>query len=85
LSGFKKIGAFGNKIGAPLDIRSEFFSRARPRTHEFEAAAMPYLNDLYRTAVHLLGSAAGAEDVIQDGLALPHTLHGRQQFAEFQQ
>jgi DNA-directed RNA polymerase specialized sigma24 family protein len=46
---------------------------------------MPYLNDLYRTAVHLLGSAAGAEDVIQDGLALPHTLHGRQQFAEFQQ
>src|SRR5690348_7348360 len=38
----------------------------RPRTDEFEAAAMPYLNDLYRTAVRLLGSPAGADDVIQD-------------------
>src|SRR5689334_20486348 len=41
------------------------FSR-RPRTDEFEAAAMPHMNDIYRTAARLLGNATGADDVVQD-------------------
>lgn len=36
----------------------------RPRTGEFEAAAMPYLNDIYRTATRLLG--AEADVAVQD-------------------
>lgn len=42
-----------------------FFSH-RPRTDEFEAAALPFLNDIYRTATRLLGTGAGADDVVQD-------------------
>jgi RNA polymerase sigma-70 factor (ECF subfamily) len=42
-----------------------FFSQ-KPRTDEFEAAALPHLNDIYRTAVRLLGSPAAADDVVQD-------------------
>ena len=38
----------------------------RPRTEEFEAAAMPFVNDIYRTATRLLGTGAGADDVVQD-------------------
>lgn len=41
------------------------FSR-RPRTEEFEAAAMPHLNDIYRTAARLLSNGNGADDVVQD-------------------
>ena len=33
---------------------------------EFEAAAMPHMNDIYRTAMRLLGAATGADDVVQD-------------------
>jgi RNA polymerase sigma-70 factor (ECF subfamily) len=33
---------------------------------EFEAAAMPHMNDIYRTASRLLGTATGADDVVQD-------------------
>lgn len=42
-----------------------FFTH-RPRTDEFEAAAMPFMADLYRTAARLLGTGAGADDVVQD-------------------
>src|SRR5689334_18133573 len=42
-----------------------FFSR-KPRTDEFEAAAMPHLADLYRTATRLLADSTKADDVIQD-------------------
>src|SRR6478609_11318741 len=42
-----------------------FFSK-KPRTDEFEAAAIPHLNDIYRTATRLLGGATGADDVVQD-------------------
>lgn len=42
-----------------------FFSK-RPPTDEFEAAAMPHVNDLYRTAERLLGNSTGAGDVVQD-------------------
>ena len=38
----------------------------RPRTDEFEAAAMPHMNDIYRTASRLLGQGTGADDVVQD-------------------
>jgi RNA polymerase sigma-70 factor (ECF subfamily) len=41
------------------------FSR-KPRTDEFEAAALPHLNDIYRTAVRMLSGGAGADDVVQD-------------------
>lgn len=34
--------------------------------NEFEAAAMPHMNDLYRTARRTLGSQAEAEDVVQE-------------------
>jgi RNA polymerase sigma-70 factor, ECF subfamily len=33
---------------------------------DFEAAALPYINDLYRAARHTLGDAAEAEDVVQE-------------------
>ena len=42
------------------------FSSHKRRTDDFEAAALPHLNDLYRTASRLLGDAARADDVIQD-------------------
>lgn len=38
----------------------------KPRTDEFEAAALPHMNDIYRTAVRLLGAGSGADDVLQD-------------------
>ena len=41
------------------------FSR-KPRTEDFEAAALPHMNDIYRTASRLLGSTSGADDVVQD-------------------
>src|SRR5215467_12757393 len=42
-----------------------FFSH-RPRADEFEATAMPFMPDIYRTAGRLLGNGAGADDVVQD-------------------
>ncbi|HEY2012364.1 MAG TPA: sigma-70 family RNA polymerase sigma factor [Bryobacteraceae bacterium] len=41
------------------------FSR-KHRTEEFEAAALPHLNDIYRSAARLLGDGARADDVVQD-------------------
>ncbi len=41
------------------------FSR-QSRTADFEAAALPHLNEIYRTAARLLGDAARADDVVQD-------------------
>ena len=41
------------------------FSR-NPRTEDFEAAALPHMNDIYRTASRLLGGTSGADDVVQD-------------------
>ena len=38
----------------------------RPRSDAFEAAAMPHMNDIYRTAARLLGNSTGADDVVQD-------------------
>src|SRR5436309_9661947 len=41
------------------------FSRPS-RSHDFEAAAMPHMSDIYRTATRVLGSTTGADDVVQD-------------------
>ena len=38
----------------------------KPRTQEFEAAALPHLNDIYRMAARLLGDGTKADDVVQD-------------------
>ena len=38
----------------------------KPRMDEFEAAAMPHMSDIYRTAARLLGTATGSDDVVQD-------------------
>uniref|UniRef100_Q022I1 RNA polymerase sigma factor n=1 Tax=Solibacter usitatus (strain Ellin6076) TaxID=234267 RepID=Q022I1_SOLUE len=38
----------------------------KPRMNEFEAAALPHLNDIYRTAARVLGDRARADDVVQD-------------------
>ena len=42
-----------------------FFS-SKPRTEDFEAAALPHLADLYRTATRLLSDSTKADDVVQD-------------------
>ena len=42
-----------------------FFSRPT-RTDDFETAAMPHMNDIYRTAARVLGNTTGADDVVQD-------------------
>ncbi|MGA2134579.1 MAG: sigma-70 family RNA polymerase sigma factor [Bryobacteraceae bacterium] len=42
----------------------------RPRTDEFERAALPHLSELYRTAARLLGDSAKAEDVVQETFLL---------------
>src|SRR6516164_621897 len=36
------------------------------KAQEFEAAALPYLNDLFRTATRLLGNLTEAEDIVQE-------------------
>lgn len=41
-------------------------SGQRTTVEEFETAALPHLNDLYRTALRLASNSAEAEDLIQD-------------------
>lgn len=38
----------------------------KPRKDEFEAAALPHLNDIYRSAARLLADTTKADDVVQD-------------------
>jgi RNA polymerase sigma-70 factor (ECF subfamily) len=38
----------------------------KPRLHDFEAAALPHVNVIYRMAARLLGDSARADDVLQD-------------------
>ena len=42
------------------------FGSAATAHDRFEAEAMPHLNDIFRTAVRLVGEHARAEDVVQD-------------------
>ena len=39
---------------------------AEAKAHEFEAEALPHLNDLFRTATRLLGTSTEAEDIVQE-------------------
>lgn len=39
---------------------------ARMRRSEFDADAMPHMNDLYRTAMRMTGDSARAEDAVQE-------------------
>ena len=41
------------------------FSRNVP-SEEFESAALPHLNDLYRTAARVIGNRSEAEDLVQE-------------------
>lgn len=41
------------------------FGRTAP-TEEFESAALPHLNDLYRTAARVIGNRSEAEDLVQE-------------------
>jgi len=38
----------------------------RAPTEEFESAALPHLNDLYRTATRVMGNRTEAEDIVQE-------------------
>lgn len=38
----------------------------RAPTEEFESAALPHLNDLYRTATRVMGDRTEAEDIVQE-------------------
>lgn len=42
------------------------FARERREVENFEAAALPHLNSLFRTAAHLAGSRTEAEDLVQE-------------------
>jgi RNA polymerase sigma-70 factor, ECF subfamily len=42
------------------------FNSGKRRAADFEAVALPHLNDIYRTAARLLGDGARADDVVQD-------------------
>lgn len=46
-------------------LESMLFS-PKPRTDDFEAAALPHLGELYRTATRLLSDSTKADDVVQD-------------------
>ena len=41
------------------------FDRSAPK-EEFESAALPHLNDLYRTAARVIGNRSEAEDLVQE-------------------
>ena len=41
-------------------------SRRDVRVEDFESEALPYLNELYRTAVRLTGSPTEAQDIVQN-------------------
>src|SRR4029078_8923408 len=48
-------------------VADEGLLMSTPETiNEFEAAAMPHMNDLYRTARRTLGNQAEAEDLVQE-------------------
>lgn len=62
----------GDRIDGPepggLSLEGEgivIFSRSAP-TEEFESAALPHLNDLYRTAARVIGNRSEAEDLVQE-------------------
>jgi len=55
------------------------FLKTSARLAEFEAEAMPYLGDLFRTALRMTGDRARAEDVVQETC-----LHAWKSFEKFE-
>ena len=56
-----------------LNDRAEVFTRVKTvlpgrknQDGEFESVALPHMNDLYRTAVHLVRDSAAAQDLVQE-------------------
>jgi RNA polymerase sigma-70 factor (ECF subfamily) len=47
-------------------IRGKAMLDRDARSRTFEAAALPHLNDLFQTAVRLIGNRTEAEDIVQD-------------------
>ena len=47
-------------------VGSTTTTAARAQTEQFELEAMPHLNDIFRTAVRILGDRSRAEDVAQE-------------------
>ena len=47
------------------------------KAQEFEAVALPHLNDLFRTATRLVGSSTEAEDIVQETYLLAWKSFGR--------
>jgi len=47
-------------------LESGLFFRAKVRVEEFEAAAMPHLADVYRSAYLLIQNSSEAEDLVQE-------------------
>lgn len=58
----------------PIAVRT-----CHKETAEFEAVALPHLNDLYRTAARLLGNSSRASDMVQEAY-----LVAWRRFADFQ-
>jgi len=42
------------------------FARRNAKAEDFESAAMPHLNDLFRTALRVIGNRSEAEDLVQE-------------------
>ncbi|HEU4389055.1 MAG TPA: sigma factor, partial [Blastocatellia bacterium] len=40
--------------------------RSSSQAQDFECAAMPHLNDLFRTALRVIGNRSEAEDLVQE-------------------
>lgn len=56
----------GSKLLATTSEVREVTTRRKSSLSDFEAEAMPYMNDLFRTAHRILRDSARAEDVVQE-------------------
>jgi RNA polymerase sigma-70 factor, ECF subfamily len=56
----------GSTIPVAEPGASRMTQRRKPTPEEFEAEALPYLNDLFRTATRVLRDPSRAEDVVQE-------------------
>jgi|SRR5579872_5770860 len=54
-----------HKLEKARQTSSMLFS-SRPKAADFEAVALPHLNDIYRTASRLMADSTRAEDVVQE-------------------
>jgi RNA polymerase sigma-70 factor, ECF subfamily len=56
----------GSTIPVVTPEASRMAQRRKPTAEDFEAEALPYLNDLFRTATRVLRDPSRAEDVVQE-------------------